>query len=105
MHKRTIHDIKLDIKKMRDAGIEVDISWTPGHADIKGNEQADKMAKEVAEEAKEKSESELPPSTTLSDIKTAAKESSMKKWHERWVKAETGSDLFEYRPRVNNTTK
>ena len=52
MHKTTIHDIKLDIKKMREAGIEVDISWTPGHADINGNEQADKMAKEAAEETK-----------------------------------------------------
>ena len=105
VHKTTIHDIKLDITNMREAGIEVDISWTPGHADIKGNEQADKMAKEAAEEAKEKSESELPPATTLSDVKTAAKESSMKKWQERWVKAETGRDLFEYRPRVDYKIK
>ena len=34
------------------------ISWTLGHADMKGNKQADKMAKRPAEEAKEKSESE-----------------------------------------------
>ena len=54
MHK-TIHDIKLDIEKIREAGKEVDISWIPRHADIKRNEQADKMAKEAAEEAKEKS--------------------------------------------------
>ena len=39
---------------MREAGIEVEISWTPGHADIKGNEEADQMAKAAAEEAKEK---------------------------------------------------
>ena len=49
---------------IREAGIEVEISWTPGHANIRGNEEADRMAKEAAEEAKEKGESELPPATT-----------------------------------------
>ena len=48
------------------------------------------MAKEAAEEAKEKGESELPPATTLCDVKAAAKESGYKKWQERWMKAETG---------------
>ena len=38
-------------------------------------------------------ESELSAATTLKDVKAAAKESSKKKWQERWVKA-TGRDLF-----------
>ena len=59
------------------------------------------MAKEAAEEAKEKSESELPAAVTLCDVKDAAKESGLKKWQERWAKAETGRNLFEFRPRVD----
>ena len=97
--------MKKDIQKLCESGMEVEISWTPGHPDIKGNDQADKMAKEAAEEAKEKSESELPAAVTLCDVKAAAKESGLKKWQERWAKAETGRDLFEFRPRVDYKVK
>ena len=79
----------------------MEISWTPGHADIKGNDQADRLAKEAAQEAKEMSESELPSAITLCDVKMAAKTSGFKKWQERWEKAETGRDLFDFRPRVD----
>ena len=81
--------------------VEFEISWTPGHADIKGNDQADRMAKEAAQEVKEKSESQLPSATTLCDVKMAARTSGFKKWQERWEKAVTGKDLFDFRPRVD----
>ena len=100
-HKATISEVKSDIQKLVDSGVEVEISWTPGHADIKGNEKADQMAKEAAQEAKEKTESELPPATTLCDVKIAARNSGCKKWQERWDKAETGRDLFDFRPKVD----
>ena len=79
----------------------MEISWTPGHADIKGNDQADRLAKEAAQEAKEMAESELPSAMTLCDVKMAAKTSGFKKRQERWEKAETGRDLFDFRPRVD----
>ena len=50
-HKATIFEVKSDIQKLKEAGVEVQISWTPGHADIKGNDQADRLAKEAAQEA------------------------------------------------------
>ena len=100
-HKATIFEVKSDIQKLKEAGVEVEISWTPGHADIKGNDQADRLAKEAAQEAKEMSESELPSAITLCDVKMAAKTSGFKKWQERWEKAETGRDLFDFRPRVD----
>ena len=98
IHKATIHETKRDIEKLRESGMEVEISWTPGHAYIKGNDQADKMAKEAAEEAKEKSESDLPAAVTLCDVKAAAKESGLKKWQERWAKAETGGTYLSLDP-------
>ena len=33
--------------------VEVELSWSPGHANIKGNELADQQAKEAAQEAKD----------------------------------------------------
>ena len=55
-HKSTIKEVNADLQKLKQSGIEVEISWTPGHSDIQGNEYADQMAKEAAHEAKEKRE-------------------------------------------------
>ena len=43
-HKATIQEEKSDIKKLEHAGIKFEISWTPGHSDIQGNEYADQLA-------------------------------------------------------------
>ena len=34
-------------------GIEIKIHWTPGHANVNGNEIADRLAKEAAKEAEQ----------------------------------------------------
>ena len=77
-----IQDIKEHMSTLIKKGIAVRVQWTPGHADIEGNEIADKMAKEAAKEAET-----LNPSfniITKSDIKRAVKESTLKKWQRRW---------------------
>ena len=102
-HKATIQEVKEDIKNLEQAGVKVEISWTPGHSDIKGNELADRLAKEAAEEAKEMKD--LPPVITMGDIKTAARESGKKKWQDMWEKSETGRHLFNYRPQVDYKIK
>ena len=43
-----------------------------------GNEHADKLAKEAAQEAKDAEQ--LPAVISLGDVKSAAKESGKKKW-------------------------
>ena len=78
--------------------MNVEISWTPGHSDIKGNEYADKLAKEAEEEVKEKTG--IPPVLTMGDIKTAVRDSGRKKWQDMWDKSEKGRNLFNYRPKV-----
>ena len=70
-HKASIQEVKTSMQKLENAGIQVDISWTPGHSNIQGNEYADQMAKEAAEEAKEMTE--LPPIVTMGDVKNAAR--------------------------------
>ena len=41
--RTTIQDVKAEMIKLEKAGVQLEISWTPGHADIKGNEHADKF--------------------------------------------------------------
>ena len=84
---------------MEKANITIDISWTPGHANIKGNEHADRLAKEAAQEAKEKES--LPPVISFGDVKEAAKKSGYVKWQEMWEKSDKGRHLFRHRPKVD----
>ena len=72
--------------------------WTTGHADVQGNEVADRLAKDAAKEAKE-----LDQNTSVitnQDIKTAARDSIMDKWQDRWSISNTGSKYFQYRPKL-----
>ena len=56
--------------KFRKRNTTVNMSWTPGHANIKGNEEADRLAKEASTEAATMtSESQI---VTMADIKQAA---------------------------------
>jgi len=96
----TVREVKGDIKRLEQAGVSMEISWTPGHAQINGNEMADRLAKEAAEEARQKDSVELPVVTTLGDVKTAARQSGQMKWQERWENTEKGRHLYQYRPEV-----
>ena len=81
-------------------GIISELAWTPGHAEIRGNELADQLAKEAATEAKEIGPENLPAITTMQEIKMAARKHGSEKWQERWDMAETGRHLYEFRPQV-----
>lgn len=75
------------------------ISWSPGHADILGNEIADRLAKEAAQEAKELEDDSRV--TTMVDIKTAARASCVKKWQSRWEQSDKGRNLYTFRSKVD----
>ena len=44
-HKKAVEDIKLLISDLEKSSLEINIKWTPGHADIRGNCIADELAK------------------------------------------------------------
>ena len=98
-HQHTLQEVKTIIKQLEQNNISVEISWTPGHANIKGNEYADKLAKEAAQEAKEKEN--LPPVISLGDVKEAARKSGLIKWQEMWEKSDKGRHLFQLRSKVD----
>ena len=43
--------IQQSLNILESDGTEVKIQWSPGHANIRGNEMADRLAKEAAKEA------------------------------------------------------
>ena len=77
--------------------------YLPGHAQIKGNKIADKLAKEAATEATEM-ESEL-TMTTHEDIRKAAHETCLSKWQRQWEINETGRHLFRFKSQVTHKTE
>ena len=82
---------------------KIDINWTPGHAEITGNEIADKLAKEAAVEAENMPEVCTP--LTSIDIKRAVKESCTVKWQNRWEASQAGRHMYDLHPSVKAKKK
>ena len=102
-HKQTVAEIRQKISRLEQKNIKVDISWTPGHANIKGNEKADRLAKEASlEAAAMKSDTEV---VTMADIKQAAVKMGLSQWQRQWESSETGRTLFRYKPKVTDRSQ
>ena len=87
------------IKQLQQRNVHVEIDWTPGHSSIAGNEVADKLAKEAAEEA-----SKFPEEKRIisqPEIKLASNQYITAQWQKRWEYSDTGRDFFSYIPSVN----
>ena len=97
-HKGTVLEGKAGIRRLQEEGVSVEISSTPGHSEICGNELADQLAKEAANEALEMAEDHSV--VTLDDVKSAAKLSGRMRWQERWDASEQGRTLYQIRPTV-----
>ena len=97
-HKGTVLEGKAGIQSLQEEGVSLEISWTPGHSEIRVNELADQLAKEAANEALEMAEDHSV--VTLDDVKSAAKLSGRMKWQERWDASEPGMTLNQFRPTV-----
>ena len=102
-HKQTVAEIRQKIKQLEQKDIKVDISWTPGHANIKGNEEADRLAKEAScEAAAMTSDTDV---VTMTDIKQAAVKMGLSQWQRQWESSETGRSLFRYKPHVTDRSQ
>ena len=87
-YKDITTEIRQTITTLQQRGAKVDISWTPGHASIAGNEVADALAKEAATEAMNQPEGRN--SSTILEIKEATKKTLISKWQSRWDNTEYG---------------
>ena len=41
------------METLQQSGMRIELEWTPDHAEVQGNEIADRLAKEAAKEAQE----------------------------------------------------
>ena len=102
-YKTTVKETQSMICQLHEKNVRVDLCWTPGHADIEGNETADCLAKEAAIEAEEMDDSIS--ITTSADIRTAARKSCETKWQRRWELSDKGRHLYELKPEVLSKDK
>ena len=74
----------------------------PGHAEIQGNEESDRLAKEASKEA----ESMTEENRTLSqaELMQAVKAHSLIAWQKQWDISEKGRFLYGLKPRVTKKT-
>ncbi len=79
------------------------MEWTPGHADIQGNDLADASAKEAAAEAS-RLDTEL-VTVTLQDVAKAAIDTVTSKWQLRWNLSDRGRHMYDLRSKVSLSFK
>ena len=79
-YKKTAMDIQQSLNILERDVTEVKIQWSPGHANIRGNEMADRLAKEATKEAEEMTDDI--GIASQSDVKSAARESVNIKWQQ-----------------------
>ena len=87
-HKFTAKDILTKMKLIKRRGIDIDIQLTPGHAEIKGNEEAYKLTKEASKEVE--SITDEGACISQSELKQAAKSHGLTVWQRQWNISEMG---------------
>ena len=100
-HKSTAKDIISKLDLIRE-GIDIEIKWTLGHAEIKGNEEADRLAKEVSKEAELMTDEGA--CISQPELKQAAKTHRLTVWQRQWDIADKGRFLHQLKPKVTTKT-
>ena len=99
-----VQEIITKLNLLKRTGLHIQLEWTPGHADIAGNEIADKLAKSAAKEAQEQDQSTT-SIVSKQDIITASKKSAKQKWQRQWNNSEKGRTFHKYQKSVENIPK
>ena len=76
-------------------GIDIYLQWIPAHCGVRGNEQADKLAKRGSRMLQETT------NTPYYTARQVAKMKSKEVWLNKWINDETGRTLFKYQPTPN----
>ena len=97
-YRDVTRDIKKATKLLEQQDIQVENNWAPGHSSIAGNEEADQLAKEAAQEAISFTDERK---TSICDIKAASQTYTLSLWQRRWETTDVGRTYHKYQPKVN----
>ena len=101
-HKSTVKDILTEMEQIKSKGNEIDIKWTPGHAEIKENEEADRLAKEASKETESITNEDK--TVSQAEFKQAAKAHRLTTWQKQWDVSEKRRCLYGLKPKVTQKT-
>ena len=101
-HKSTAKDVISKLELIKGKGIDIEIKWTPGHAEIKGNEEADRLAKEASKEAELMTDEGA--CISQPELKQAAKTHGLTVWQRQWDISDKGRFLHQLKPKVTTKT-
>lgn len=100
--KWIIHqEIKYCFHQLSCIGVPVTICWIPSHVDIRGNEMADKFAKQ----ALVREHVDFPTLKEVSDLTKELKNDMLQKWQKLWDKSSKGRFYFRIQPEVSLEVK
>ena len=101
-YKSTTKDVISKLDLIKGKGIDVEIKWTPGHVEIKGNVEADKLAKEASKEAELMTDEGT--CSSQPELKQAVKTHGLTVWQRQWDISDKGRFLHQLKPKVTMKT-
>ena len=91
--------IKENLKRAKKENKDVKLFWVKAHAGIPGNERADELAKNAAQNTRKAPDYDECP---ISYIKRKAREATVETWNNRYVQSEKGKTTKVYLPTVTD---
>jgi ribonuclease HI len=102
-HSAIIEEIRNMVLKLKRQSWTIHFGWVKAHVGIEGNEAADTLAKEAAED--EDDRNYVYVRKPLSTIVASIKEVGLKKWQEHWERSEKGATCKSFFPNIQQRLK
>ena len=89
-------------KTIKESELKISLHWIPGHRDIDGNEEADKIAKQAS---KAESENMIDTMKSMNIVKAEIYEECWKRWIKRWEEERSPSYFSQDLPTPTHVAK